>query len=150
VILRGSGVEGLYAQLVIDLRLQDCVQFAPLVDYTTALQEMVDVDGLLLFQGYTSNPAIPAKVYEYFRAGRPILALVDADGDTARLLGERQIGLRAPLDDEDAVARALTEFLASLEQGHAVGMPKARADGFERARPAARMVEIFANIDAAR
>jgi glycosyltransferase involved in cell wall biosynthesis len=149
VILRGSGVEALYAQLVTDLGLQDSVEFAPLVDYATALQEMVDVDGLLLFQGYTSNPAIPAKVYEYFRAGRPILALADADGDTARLLREQQIGQRAPLDDEDAIARALTDFLGDLEQGHAAGMPTARAEGFERARAAARMAKIFAGVNTA-
>jgi hypothetical protein len=133
----------LYKSLLTNLGLQGCVQFAPLVDYTTALQEMVDVDGLLLFQGYTSNPAIPAKLYEYFRAGRPILALADADGDTARLLTEQGVGHLAPLDDEEAITHALGQFVTSLEGGENAGMSKLRAAHFERARAVAQMSKVF-------
>ena len=150
VVLRGSGVEGLYTELLAQLDLQGCVQFAPLVDYATALQEMADVDGLLLFQGYTSNPAIPAKVYEYFRAGRPLLGLVDGQGDTARLLREQQVGLLAPLDDEDAITQALGQFVRALERGEAQGMPQSQALHFERAQGAARMARVFEGVAAAR
>lgn len=146
VVLRGSGVEGLYAGLVTELGLRHCVQFAPLVDYVTALQEMVDVDGLLLFQGYTSNPAIPAKVYEYFRAGRPILALVDAEGDTASLLREQRVGLLAPLDDEDAITRVLAHFVEAVGRGEITGLPARHAARFERAEAVALMSKVFERV----
>jgi hypothetical protein len=114
-----------------------------LVDYTTALREMLQVDGLLLFQGYTSNPAIPAKLYEYFRSGRPILALVDEAGDTAALLRTEQAGDVAPLDDEDKAAAALQRFVSRIESGSAAGMPRARAGLHERSAGARRFAEVF-------
>lgn len=146
VILRGSGVEDLYAGLVNELGLQDCVEFAPLVDYRTALQEMLDVDGLLLFQGYSSNPAIPAKVYEYFRSGRPMLALADEQGDTARLLRALGVGRRAPLDDEDAICAALKRFVAGIENGVERGMAAETARQFERARSADAMAQVMEDV----
>ena len=132
VVLRGSGVEKLYADLIRELDLDGWVSFEPVVDYVSALREMQQVDGLLLFQGYTSNPAIPAKLYEYFRAGRPILAMVDDAGDTAALLRSQGIGAFAPLDDADRIAVALHAFLDGLEQGTVHGMALDRAADFER------------------
>jgi len=46
---------------------------------------------LLLLQASNCNSQIPAKVYEYLRAGKPILALTDPEGDTATLL--RNLGI---------------------------------------------------------
>jgi hypothetical protein len=78
---------------------------------------MLTADGLLIFQGYTSNPAIPAKLYEYFRARRPIFALVDADGDTAKALKAAGIGTMAPMVSEDCIANALLDFLRCVHEG---------------------------------
>jgi hypothetical protein len=72
---------------------------------------MLRADGLLIFQGYTSNPAIPAKLYEYFRARRAIFALVDAEGDTAQALRTANVGTLVPLDSEPAITSGLIEFL---------------------------------------
>jgi hypothetical protein len=35
----------------------------------------------MVFQGTPFNTQIPAKIYEYFRAGKPILGLVDTAGE---------------------------------------------------------------------
>ena len=86
VVFRGSGAESNYLQLLTDLDLKDIVEFKPACGYQESITEMILSEGLLVLQGYTSNPAIPAKVYEYLRAGRPILALVDDKGETASLL----------------------------------------------------------------
>lgn len=143
VVLRGSGVDQLYAGLVVELGLSGCVEFAPLVDYASALREMVGADGLLLFQGHTSNPAIPAKLYEYFRAGRPILGLVDSAGDTAKCLRAEQVGSLAPLDDSERIHAALAELVLQIEQGRAQGMARDRAAAFERRTAVRRFAELF-------
>ena len=149
VVLRGSGVERLYADLIRELDLQDWVSFEPVVDYISALREMQQVDGLLLFQGYTSNPAIPAKLYEYFRAGRPILAMVDDAGDTAALLKSNGVGSFAPLDDAEQIAASLHAFLDALERGEAQGMPREQAATFERGVATQGFARLFDDVAAA-
>lgn len=116
VILRASGYEEQYRQLVRQQCIDDIVFLELPFSYRQALREMMDVDGLLLFQGYSSNPAIPAKAYEYLRAGKPILAFVDDQGETARLLREVGVGLIAPLNDADLIRNALREFMAQIQQ----------------------------------
>lgn len=143
VVLRGSGVERLYTDLLVELGLADCVEFAPLTDYASALAEMLSADGLLLFQGYTSNPAIPAKLYEYFRAGRPILALADSAGDTARCLREAGVGVLVPLDDTERIGAALMAFVASIEDSSARGMTGVQAVEFERGKRVQGFARLF-------
>lgn len=119
VILRASGYEKEYRQLIRQQGIDEIILLEPSVSYIQALREMMDVDGLLLFQGYTSNPAIPAKVYEYLRAGKPILAFVDEQGETARLLRELGVGLTAPMNDATRITKALREFMLQIRQKRA-------------------------------
>jgi hypothetical protein len=62
VVLRASGHDDLYRTMITERRLQDLVKLEPAIPYRDALAEMLTVDGLLVFQGYTSNHAIPAKL----------------------------------------------------------------------------------------
>lgn len=119
VILRASGYEEQYRQLIHQQNIDDIVFLDSPVSYEQALREMIDVDGLLLFQGYTSNPAIPAKAYEYLRAGKPILALVDDQGETAHLLRKVGAGLIAPMQDIDQIEKALRDFMLQIRQNQA-------------------------------
>jgi glycosyltransferase involved in cell wall biosynthesis len=143
VILRASAVGDHYVALIGQLNLQGNVVFAPALPYESALREMLSADGLLIFQGYTSNPAIPAKLYEYFRAGRPILALADSDGETARLIREEAAGEIAALDDEDSIVAGLGKFLHGVELGESRIMATKRVAAFERANAAGRFADLF-------
>ncbi|MGH9677398.1 MAG: glycosyltransferase, partial [Candidatus Acidiferrum sp.] len=111
VVLRASGHDDRYRQQIRDLAIDDLVFLEPPIGYREALAEMLCADGLLLFQGYTSNPAIPAKLYEYLRARRPILAMVDAEGDTAATLKKAGVGRIVPLESSEKIAAALIAFL---------------------------------------
>lgn len=66
--------------------LQDIVEVAQPLPYKNAISEMMGADLLLVFQGSHFNAQIPAKIYEYLRAGRPVFAVVDPNGDTAVVL----------------------------------------------------------------
>jgi len=83
IALRATASDAHYAPLLKEAGIDDIVTLEPAVSYKAALQEMLTADGLLLFQAAMCNHQIPAKLYEYLRAGRPILALTDAAGDTA-------------------------------------------------------------------
>jgi hypothetical protein len=78
---------------------------------------MLSVDGLLVFQGHDSNPAIPAKLYEYIRARRPIFALVDDRGETAALLRQAAVGTLVPLDSRERIGAGLLDFLEQVRSG---------------------------------
>jgi hypothetical protein len=117
VVLRASGYEERYRAQIAELCLQGIVRLEPPKPYVEALAEMLSVDGLLLFQGSTSNPAIPAKLYEYLRARRPIFALVHEGGETAATLRAEGIGTIVPLDSAEMIAKGLKRFLGEVRNG---------------------------------
>jgi len=64
------------------------VEFLPRVDYERALAEQANARLLLLLQASPDTAdLVPAKLYEYLRAGRPVLAMV-GPGATAELMRE--------------------------------------------------------------
>jgi len=143
VIMRASSVDSLYGPLLKELGLSDHISFEPPIPYEEALAEMMQADGVLVFQGYTSNPAIPAKLYEYFRAGRPILAMADDEGDTAKLIRSLGAGQIAPLDDVERIAAELASYVQNIEHQACGALSYDQIAGFERAKSAERFANLF-------
>lgn len=146
VTLRATGHDERYRPVIESLGLGGVVELAPPIPYRDALAEMMAADVLLVFQGYTSNPAVPAKLYEYFRAMRPILALADAGGDTAALMRDEQVGRVLPIDDADAIGSGLARFLADMAAGQVAVMSAERAQAFERGVRARDLTRLFERI----
>ncbi len=144
VTLRACGFDEHYRNLLGRCGLGDMVRIEPAIPYREALKEMLSADGLLVFQGYTSNPAIPAKLYEYLRARRPILAMVDAEGDTAGVLRAASVGTIVPLESSEQIAAGLTEFLGQIRQGTA---PVAAEHVVRRFARESRAAELAALLD---
>ena len=119
IVLRASGSEGFYAELLREHRIDDIVLLEPTIPYHDALVEMLQADGLLIFQAANCNWQVPAKLYECLRARRPILALTDPSGDTAAVLRAEGIDTVFPLDDPVAIRAGLLDFLAALRAGTA-------------------------------
>ena len=90
--------------------VKDAVETLPPVAYRDALAEMLCADALLVLQASNCNAQIPAKLYEYFRARRPIVALTDPDGDTGKTCESAGIETIAPLDSVDAITACLLRF----------------------------------------
>jgi glycosyltransferase involved in cell wall biosynthesis len=119
VTLRATGHNAMYSEFVSQAGIGDIVAIGDVVAYAEALREMLVADGLLVFQGPTCNHQTPAKVYEYLRADRPLLALTDKRGDTAALVraaGYADDDICDP-ESESAIGVALAAFLARLESG---------------------------------
>lgn len=115
--LRAPVHEDVVAALAREHGIEDIVEIAPALPYRAALAEMVKADGLLVLQAANCNDQIPAKLYEYLRAGRPILALTDSSGDTAAMIRAAGIDTIAPLDDSTAIAEALLRFVSLARNG---------------------------------
>ena len=145
VVLRYTGHDALHRSEIERRGIQDLIELAPPVPYEAALAEQLAADGLLLFQAANCNHQIPAKLYEYLRAGRPILALTDAAGDTAATLRAAGIDSIVALDDAAAIEAALATFLDRIEDGSAVRIGRPQA---ERHGRRARTGELAALLDA--
>jgi glycosyltransferase involved in cell wall biosynthesis len=119
VRLRAAGHERLLRRLIEAANLGEVVELAPATPYREALQEMMRADGLLVLQASNCNDQVPAKVYEYLRCARPILALTDPAGDTAAVLRNAGISQIARLDSPEEIAFRLQQFLECLKTGNA-------------------------------
>ncbi|MYN10081.1 glycosyltransferase [Massilia sp. FT127W] len=119
VVLRATAHDDYLGGLIAEHGIADLVQLAPHVPYRDALAEMLNADGLLILQASNCNHQVPAKLYEYLRARRPILALTDSDGDTAATLRQAGIDSIAPLDQKDAIIAMLPRFLEQVRSGTA-------------------------------
>ncbi|MFT3717868.1 polysaccharide deacetylase family protein [Pseudorhodoferax sp.] len=94
----------------------DVVECTGQLAHAQALSEMLGADLLLLFQGTTFNAQVPAKVYEYLRAQRPILAAVDPQGDTAALVRSFDHAWLADITSTEEIEGALVQWLASRSE----------------------------------
>lgn len=119
IVLRATGHDDYVRRMIAERQLEALVEIAPAIPYRDALAEMLTVDGLLIFQAANCNRQIPAKLYEYLRARRPILALTDPAGDTASVLRQAGIDAIVRLDARADIASGLMDFLQRIARGTA-------------------------------
>ena len=146
VRFRASVHDELLQSLAARYDVADFIDCQPPVPYREALAEMLDADGLLVMQAANCNEQIPAKIYEYLRANRPILSLTDPQGDTATTL--RQAGATdiARLDSVAEICAILPAFLEAIRQGRAT-LPHRQA--VENASRQGRTAQLARLLDAA-
>jgi hypothetical protein len=114
VVLRATGHDQIIASMISKYELESIVSIQGGIDYEDALVEMLGADGLLIFQASNCNHQIPAKIYEYLRTRRPILALTDPAGDTAQTLFAAGVHMVVRLDDKVAIKEGIVEFMKRI------------------------------------
>ena len=101
---------------------------------------------LILFSEGRGPRVIPAKLFEYLRARKPILALAPQDGEVARLIRRYNAGKIAHPESPEQIADAIAYFLklhksGELSRWRFSGEPVER---FTRAESTRKLVEILA------
>jgi hypothetical protein len=119
VRFRAAGHDDLLGALAQQYGIEPFIELVPPIPYRAALQEMLRADALLVLQAANCNEQIPAKLYEYLRAGRPIVTLTDPAGDTAGVVRAAGLGAIARLDDVADIVALLRPFVASVRAGQA-------------------------------
>lgn len=142
--LRATGHDGQLLGMLKKYGIDTIVTLAPALPYRAALTEMLETDGLLLLQAANCNAQIPAKLYEYLRAGRPILALTDPLGDSAAKLRSVGIDTIGRLDSQEDIVACLRRFLHLSRQAKA---PVASASSIAQNSRAARTIELASLLD---
>ena len=92
--------------------------------YRDTLDAMDAADILVLFDSPGRTVGVPAKLYEYFGAGRPILALAEPDGDVAAILRASGVLHRvASPRNRDQIERAVRELTQALQSANGRANP---------------------------
>ena len=146
VVLRAPGQGASLEAALAHYKVADLVCIAPPLPYREALAEMLEADGLLLFQGTSFNTQVPAKLYEYFRARKPIMALVDTSGETARVLAEAGFDSIATMTESDLIARALDRLLGQIRAGSAHVASEALVAASSRAHRARQLAQVLEQV----
>lgn len=146
VRFRACGNDTWLRGLVAKHGLQGRVEVLPALPYRAALTEMCHADALLVMQAGNCNAQIPAKLYEYFRARRPILALADPAGDTAALMraahapGQTRLANPASADEIGAV---LPAFIRDIAHGGAALALQSSVESASRRSRTRALAQVF-------
>jgi len=126
-----------------NLGLSGCVQFHGPMSKSNAFKRVAAANLLLLLaQGWTLQ--VPAKTYEYLRAGRPILALAPPTGAVADLLARTGGAWLVDPTHNEAIALAVREAYRAWLNGEPARAPDRRlVSTYDRRRLVARMAEIL-------
>jgi glycosyltransferase involved in cell wall biosynthesis len=114
--------------------------------YHESIQAMCEADILLLLDSAGRKIGVPAKVYEYLGAGRPILALGEPDGDLAAVLADSGVPHRiASPNDSAAIRSALLDLVTAVAENRLpTGDPQKRLQ-FTREALAGRLADVLNN-----
>jgi glycosyltransferase involved in cell wall biosynthesis len=150
LVLRAAVHEDLLRLQIARHGIGDIVVLAPPLPYQEALAEMLQADGLLVLQGANCNRQIPAKLYEYLRARRPILALTDPAGDTAAALRQAGGCSMAPLDNAGEIALGLINFMRRVRSGLVLPAPLALVQSNSRRQRTVELAHLLDRVVASR
>lgn len=143
VILRAPSEIPYFKELVQSCGVADIVSVEPPVPYREALREMLQADGLLVFQGTPFNRQVPAKIYEYFRARKPILGLLDPAGETAGMLLAAGFQDVASMTSTEAIAPVLERFVKAIGAGVAHVASEELVAASSRTHRARQLAQLF-------
>ena len=107
---------------------------------------MLSADGLIILQASNCNNQIPAKLYEYLRAQKPILALTDPEGDTGLKLISLGFDTISRLDSKPDIKELILKFLDSIRNKIAQPLPLNQLQLHSRESRTAELVEILNGI----
>lgn len=120
-------------------------EFVGETDHRAAIREMGAADVLLLCvpDGPNGDSVIPAKVFEYLAAGRPIVMVGPTTGACADIVRHSAAGAVVPFDAV-AIAAALEKALDAWRAGAPLtGCSAERLEPFSRARLARRLADLL-------
>jgi glycosyltransferase involved in cell wall biosynthesis len=143
-MLKGNPHAAALSSAIQDAGLGSVVSCMEQVPYSEALDAMLRSDILLLLISPGQRIGIPAKLFEFIGAGRPVLAVAEPDGDTAWALREGGLLHRVGAPDDPAdIKRALKELIHEIEAGKGPRIPDIENSTFTREKMTRRLAELL-------
>ena len=125
--------------LVDELSLRDNVLVLGYMPHREALRHVLGADALVLICG-SDRMEQSGKVFEYMRAGKPVIAVAREDGAAAQVVRECGCGVVVPCGDEVRIREAITRAFA----GEIVSVgDEVKRKGFSREALAGKLAEVL-------
>jgi glycosyltransferase involved in cell wall biosynthesis len=125
-----------------ELGLESYLDYLPTIPYRQGLPLLRSADVLALVSLGENARVIPAKLYDYFAARRPILAITD-QAEPARLVTGAGAGLVAPPADPERIAAALSDLRRVASGPDRGAVPEAAVAPFAAAVQAERFAAVL-------
>lgn len=146
IVFRATGHDAYLGQYILTEEIGDIIKLAPPLPYIEALAEMLTADGLLLLQAANCNFQIPAKLYEYLRSGRPILALTDHHGDTAKIIQRFTNTMITDISSSSDIENQLRQFIATFSTGTKTPEASTNTITYSRNEKGRELAQLFDSI----
>jgi len=135
-------VDKSYFRLTREMGVDDLVRFVPYRTHREALASLKTADAaLLLIDPHPyADRHVPGKLFEYFGAQLPVLALAPEETEAARIITECGAGLVLPADDPAAISEGLAGWIERKFRGR--GLPlidTSRLSPFDRKQQAEQL-----------
>ncbi len=99
-------------KMLKDNRLRKVIKIVTQVSHQESIVHLLQSDFLLLFIAKRkSEIVLPAKIFEYLAAKKPILAMIPEKGEAAKLIKENNAGLISEIDDEKAIMQNILKMI---------------------------------------
>ena len=124
--------------------LRDVVDVTGFLPHRDCIERMRSSRVLLLqlAEGRMSRIIYTGKMFEYFGARRPILALV-GEGATKRMIEETGAGVAVNPYDEEGIGEALMGFISRFRSGDELWVENPRLEEFDRRRQTGMLADIL-------
>lgn len=131
-------------KMVSEAGIDDVVEMAGFVTYRESIRRM-RASHLLTFQlaeGRDARFVYTGKMFEYFGARRPILALA-SEGATKKLIEELEAGVVVDPRDVEGIGAAIMDFISRFRAGDDLRVENPRLDQFDRESETGMLAAIF-------
>ena len=91
----------------LEVELANSIECKDYVQHEEVVRQINKADLLLLFLPKYMDYCIPGKLFEYLRSGKTILALVNKEGETAKIIIDTNAGYVVEPEDEQGIKTAI-------------------------------------------
>lgn len=143
------GERDAYAEeIVTRLGLAGITNFTGFVPHSESLAHQVESSVLwLILHGDKSNPGhVPGKLYEYLGARRPVVGIMPADFEAARLIRETRAGVTVEASDAAGIDRCLIDSYSAYESNTTCCVGEGDLSPYERRHGAMQLGKIFSEL----
>jgi glycosyltransferase involved in cell wall biosynthesis len=128
--------------------IADLVEATGFVSHEESVRHQMRSHLLLLVMraGEQSRGHLPGKLFEYLGARRPILALVPADFEAARIIRETGAGTAVDPADDRAIEQYLLDSYERHRSGASARVPPCDLSPYERQSAARRLAELLTQV----
>ena len=125
------------------------IQFLPFQDRErlSEVQATADLSLVTLAPG-SGKSSVPSKILGYMAAARPIIASVDSDCDTAKIIREAGCGTVVPPNDANALAEGITYYFKRSRERHIAGLSGRRyfLENFEKRKVLRNYLKLLSDL----